>query len=86
MKYTKLDMYDYNCSSMEITNTICINVPSDKRYIIPDISSELTASGHLAYLEGKYYKVLDVTAHRIANDFELLKLTVEQIKEEDLQW
>lgn len=85
-KTTKLDMYDVD----ERSESFIITIPANAKYMIADISSNLTASKRYVSYNGRYYKVLDIDVirsswdHTVKDWSKLLVLEVQQIKQSEV--
>lgn len=56
LRYTKLDMFDYEVYTLELNYVdIQIAIESTTDILIADIASEVTASDGHIYVEGNYY-------------------------------
>ena len=89
MKTTKLDMYNYSIRNVDVDKScITIKLAKTETYKIADISSSLTATNHQAYLDGRYYLVVDmnVVQDRLlsVDDIVELELYCEVLKRDDV--
>ena len=76
MKWTTLDQYDYSLEKEGWPNelSISIKVSDGNSAEVADISSQVTSSDHLVYIEGYRLSVDDITIVYSKNAPDILRL------------